>query len=284
MLEFLPKNVKDALRNINLQFVYEIRLRANKPTTVNYKGEYRYLSDYGFTNQSQNALCVRVEDIESAVYCAGKFSVYSVEEQLKRGFLTAEHGERIGLAGQYVFEKGQPLAVRDFTSLCIRVPHVIFGAGDEVYKRCFSNGLQNVLIASPPGQGKTTILRDLSRLLSENTKKNILVCDERGELSVGEIGETCDVLLFSDKTTAFEAGIRALRPNIMITDELSVQDVSAVEKAIVSGITVLASAHFSDISHIKAPYLGVFDRYVLLDRNEIGKIFAIYDKNGRECE
>ena len=282
MLDFLPTNIKDALSNINMQYVFELRLRANKPVMINYNGKYRYLGYYGITEHVKNALICDFEDISECIYSAGNFSVYSVEEQIKRGFITAEHGERLGLAGEYVFENGKPHAIRNFSSVCIRVPHEIKGCGKEVYEKCFLGGLKNVMIASPPGQGKTTILRDLARIISENTAKNILICDERGEIANGEIGGTCDVLKYADKKTAFEAGIRAMRPDLMITDELSKEDCIAVEKAIFSGVIVLASAHFFDICNIEKPFMGLFDRYVILDEKEIGKIKGIYDKNGRE--
>ena len=90
------------------------------------------------------------------------------------------------------------------------------------------------------------------------------------------------MLKFVDKTTAFEAGIRAMRPDIMITDELSKADCSAIEKAIAAGIKVVASAHFSSISHVQAPFLGLFERYVVLDEMQIGKIKGVYDEKGRE--
>lgn len=281
MLEFLPQSVKEALRLLNAQKLYEIRLRADKPVTVNFAGEYRYLGAYGITDIAAKALRCDMQELADCVFRAGKYSVYAVEEQLKSGFITAGNGERIGLAGEYVFEKGQPLAMRNFTSLCIRVPHEIVGCGTEIYTRCLSDRLRNVLIASSPGLGKTTILRDLSRIVSEKRRENILVCDERGELSAGNMGESCDVLRFSDKKTSFEAGIRAMRPSMIITDELSKEDCKAIERAISAGIRVLASAHFTAYAYIQPPFSGLFDRYVFLDENEIGKIKNIYDKEGR---
>ncbi|MBE5751423.1 MAG: hypothetical protein E7357_03330 [Clostridiales bacterium] len=281
MLGFLPPIVRESIRLLNAQKLYEIRLRAGKPVTVNFAGEYRYLGAYGLTDFSEKALYCDMQDLADCVFRAGKYSVYSVEEQIKNGFITAENGVRIGIAGEYVFEKGQPLTIRNFTSLCIRVPHEIIGCGVEIYQRCLRDKMRSVLIVSSPGLGKTTILRDLSRIVSENTRQNVLICDERGEISVGNTGNSCDVLRFSDKKNAFEAGIRAMRPDMMITDELSMDDCKAVEKAVSAGICVLASAHFSVFSNIKDVFLDLFERFVVLDEREIGKIKCIYDNKGR---
>ena len=282
MLEFLPTNIKDGLAHVNLQSLYEIRLRAEKPTTVNYAGKYRYLGPYGLTERTENAIRCTVNDIADCVYRAGNYSVYSVEEQLKQGFLTANDGERLGLAGEYVFEKGQPLTIRNFTSLCIRVPHEIVGCSTGIYTSCMRDKIRSLLIMSPPGLGKTTILRDLSRILSNKTEKNLLICDERGEISAGNVGDSCDVMKFADKKTAFESGVRAMRPDIIITDELSAADCMVLEKAVSAGIIVFASAHFLEMQYVSSPFLGLFERYVLLDTNELGKIRGIYDETGRE--
>ncbi len=282
MLEFLPEAVKNAVKKLNIGYLYELRIRANKPITVNYQGDYKYLGAYGLTEHREKAICCNIDEVSECVLKAGKYSIYSVEEQLKKGFLTAEHGERIGLSGEYVFEGGKPLTVRNFTSLCIRVPHEIKGCAMEVYQKCMSDIAQNLLLMSPPGLGKTTILRDLGRILSEKTRKNILLCDERGELSVGELGDTCDVVRYSDKETAFEAGVRAMRPDIIITDELSIKDLIALEKAIVAGVIVIASAHFSNMRFVPPAFLTLFDRFVLLDGQEIGKIKGVYTKEGKE--
>jgi stage III sporulation protein AA len=279
MLDFLPQYIKNSLKNLNISHVYEIRMRRNKPITINYLGAYRYLGLMGLTEHKEKALTCTAEDISDVVYRAGRYSVYSVEEHIKKGFITAENGERIGIAGEYVFERGQPLTIRDFTSLCIRVPHEVVGCGGYIYQQCMSDKVRSVLIMSPPGMGKTTILRDLSRILAEKTRKNILICDERGEISNGNVGDSCDVVRFLDKNTAFEAGIRALRPEIIVTDELSANDCPALEKAKSAGITIIASAHFSEMVEVTPVFRGLFERFVLLDRQIIGKIFKIYSQS-----
>ncbi len=282
MLEFLPQNLKEGLSHVNLRYVYEIRMRVDKPVTVNYNGSYCYLSAYGITKDRLKAIFPTVEEVSDCVYRAGDYSVYAVEEQLKRGFITAANGERIGIAGEYVFEKGQPWALRSFNALCIRVPHEIVGAGDEIFLRCMSDKVYNLLLISSPGLGKTTILRDLARILSEKAHKNILICDERGELSHGTLGDHCDVIKYSDKPTAFEAGIRALRPDLIVTDEITDRDLEGLKKALFAGVNIVASAHFSSIQLLPTEFLRFFDRIVLLDELRIGGIKAIYNKKGEE--
>ena len=277
MLEFLPENVKEGVAKINLAYLFEIRLRAEAPVMVNYQGEYRYLSVYGITDLKDKAVKPTRADIEECVFKAGEYSVYSIEEQLKQGFLTAKNGERMGISGEYVFENGQPHALRSFNSLCIRVPHEIIGCAGPIYQQCMSDRVRNLLIISPPGMGKTTLLRDLSRILSEKTQKNILICDERGEISIGSLGETCDVIRYCTKKFAFATGIRAMRPEIIMTDEVSIEDLESLKRARDAGVSVIATAHFSEEAYLDLSFKKIFEKIVVLDSQKIGMIKTIYN-------
>ena len=280
MLDFLPQILKNAIKNVNINDVYELRLRVNQPIKINYKGDYCYLGNYGVTTQKNNALVCTRQDIEDCVFKAGNCSVYAVEEQIKRGFITAKNGERIGLAGEYVLENGKPLTIRNFTSLCIRIPHKVEGCGAKIYAACLKDSLKNILICSPPGLGKTTILRDLARQISTYHKCNLLICDERGEICARDAEENVDVLRFCQKETAFEAGIRAMRPDVIVTDELSPHDLGAIERAVHAGITVLASAHIFNFKDVSPQFLRLFSRFVILNEKKIGEIAYVYNAKG----
>ncbi|MBR2903093.1 MAG: hypothetical protein IKC37_00435 [Clostridia bacterium] len=278
MLKFLPQTIQDLLRQINLEKVYEIRMRTKKPLFVNYEGEYRMLGKNGLVWQESSAYVVQGDEIEDTIYRAGDYSVYSIEDQIRQGFLTTEEGVRIGLAGRFIFEKGAALTVRDVTSLCIRVPHDVKGVGERIFRLMTEGGgFLSVLLMSLPGRGKTTALREIARLICERTSKNVLICDERGELSFGETGRSCDVLTYADKKTAFEVGIRTLRPDVIVTDELAEEDIIAVRRAIFAGVCVIASAHIGEEESGRERYGDLFDRYVLLDRNKVGEIQKIFD-------
>lgn len=272
MLEFLPPRLMDAVRHVNLNTLYELRVRAEQPLRANVGGMFVFLGKDGIVYSASGALFPTTEEVEETLFSASGYSVHAVEEQLRRGFVTGNHGERIGIAGTFVCEKDGVLSVHSPTSLCIRIPHAILGCAEEIFSRCFSGGICSVLLMSPPGEGKTTLLRDLTRIVSERTLKNILVSDERGELSAGDLGATADVIRFADKQTAFTAGIRAMRPEIIVTDELLTEDYSAVKCAIESGISVFASAHLTAYENVPQK---IFSKYILLDGlGKIGKIFG----------
>ena len=274
MLDFLSNRLKTAVRHVNLNLLYELRVRAEKPLRANLNGKFVYLGLSGVCSERE-ALYPTVSEIEECIFAASGFSVYSVENQMKKGFLTGKEGERIGLAGSFVYEGAGVLSLHSVTSLCIRIPHEIIGCAEEIYEACLADETRSLLLMAPPGEGKTTILRDLSRLVCERKKLNVLVSDERGELSAGNLGATSDCIKFADKLTAFTAGIRAMRPELIVTDELLPEDYAAARRAVESGISVFASAHLKRFEDVPEK---LFSRYVLL--NGLGKIGTILGEDG----
>ncbi len=277
MLDYLPPRIKNALACLRQEAVYELRLRADKPTRVNYGGEFVCLGEGGIVQSAGEAIVPTREEVEEILFAASGYSVYSVENQIRKGFVTGQDGERLGIAGSYVYDGAGVLSIHAVTSLCIRIPHAVQGCAEEIYARCLKGKLRSLLLLSPPGEGKTTLLRDLSRLICARTGANVLVSDERGELSAGDLGETSDVVRFADKLTVFTSGIRALRPDVIVTDELLPEDYEAVARAVRSGICVLASAHLVRFEDVPQKH---FSRYVFL--RGLGQIDRICDERGRD--
>ena len=296
MLNFLTENILSALRNVNINLVYELRIRANKPVVLNYGGRYIFLGGRGATENIGGAIVASYADIEKIVYRASEFSVYSVTEQLRRGFIAGASGERVGLAGEFVYENGDVFTVKDVTSLNIRVPHEVRGCAEGIYRTCFANGPANALIVSAPGRGKTTILRDLARLISAHHFINILINDERNEICACnkdyslDTGAFTEIIRYADKRDSLVCAMRAMRPDLIITDEIvSAAEAEALAACVRGGIDVIASAHCRDLeSLLRSPVLeetlrgNVFDYYIVLSSDGIGKVSGIYDAQLRE--
>lgn len=277
---FLPSSVTEPLMRIGTDKLYELRLRVNAPIVVNYDFKRLFLGLDRLTVIESEAIICDAESIEETLFRATEYSLYAANETLKAGFVTTASGIRIGIGGECVFDGGKIITIKNFTSLCIRIPHFIRGASDELYRKIFSDGIKNTLIVSAPGYGKTTILKDLCRTLSADY--NVLVIDERGELSDKNLIHT-DIVKYSDKSYAFQYGLRSLAPQIVVTDELSGPgDWECVRKAVNGGVKIIATAHGDTLSSIKnkSEFIdGLFDRYVVLcSSGRAGQIKNIYNE------
>jgi len=276
MLEFLPAKIRSAIYRLNINKLFELRVRAGVVVMVNYGGKYLYLCADGVKNYSDGGIVASADDISEAVYNACGKSVYSVSEQIKRGFISVGN-VRIGICGTCVTEGENVVSVRDFTSLCIRVPHSVEGCAKKIM-HLINVEEASLLILSPPGCGKTTILKDIARAIAEGGRKNLLICDERGELAPSG-GINADVVKYSSKKTAFINAVRAMRPDVIITDELTQEDYNLVHLTSLSGVRVTASAHLERAEDVPQK---CFDYYVVLKKDEIGVIDKILGGNMEE--
>ncbi len=295
MLEkILPDNIYNILINkVNFNSINEIRLRADKPIVLSIGGQRIFLGEYGVTGNLKEAIKVSKITIEDIIFRASECSIYSVNEQIKKGFIVTEGGIRLGLGGDLIEENNNIKTMTNFTSVNIRIPHEIKNCSLPVFDYLLVDGnVMNTLVISPPGAGKTTFLRDFVYQLSErNFAFNVLVLDERGELDLGQngsIGNFADKISFSKKVVGFENGIRSLSPNIIVTDELGKEeDSEAILYAVNCGVKIIASVHSDNINNlIHKPFFEkiiqekCFQRYVLLSmKNGPGTIEGVYNEN-----
>jgi stage III sporulation protein AA len=260
-------------------------------------GRSFFLGPNGLSHNKSDAITASKTDLETIIHKATDYSLYASNEQLKNGFITIRGGVRLGICGEVVIENGQIQTIKNIQSINIRVPHQIRGCAYAALPYIFTKDAPlNTLIVAPPGCGKTTMLRDIAwQICDKYAAPNVLILDERGEIAASYLGESqldcgafCDIISGANKSYGFEFGLRSMRPDVVITDELSTAaDIEMVKNATRSGVTVLASVHARDIDDLRKKPLYktlvedcVFDRYVVLTtRDTAGAISGIFDRN-----
>lgn len=292
ILKYFPSNIKNVLENeIQNQkgFLEEIRIRVQKPIILRFNSTEKIIRY--FTTQ---------EEILNILQYICENSIYSYQKQIAEGFVTINGGHRVGISGSCVIENGKVININYINSLNFRISRQVIGASEKIIEKVLdveNNSILNTLIVSPPGCGKTTILRDLVKQISSGIKRmkfkglNVGIADERGEIAAlykgipqNEIGIKSDVMANVSKSIGLKMLIRSMAPNVVVADEIGTEeDVKIINYAMSSGCKGIFTAHGANLEEL---YLNpiikelintyIFEVIVFLDEKIKGEIKELY--------
>lgn len=294
IMSILPVKIKGILLNQGLNFekLQEIRMREKQPLCVCYEGK-----ETMFPHQ------ITGNELRETLDYISHYSMYAYEQELQQGFITIEGGHRVGISGKVIKEGNQIKNFQYISSINIRVCHEIKGCADRIFPAILEkNEVCHTMIISPPGCGKTTLLRDLIRQISDGNQYlsgvNVGVVDERSEIGgcyqgvpQNHLGKRTDILDNCPKAEGMMLLIRSMSPKVLAVDEIGTrQDMEAISYAIHCGVTIITTVHGNDMDEIKEkPCLRkliesrFFKRYIVLQKGKrIGEIKGIYNERGME--
>lgn len=298
IIRVLSESVQKIIEQERMDFseLQEIRLRIGQPVTVLYQNEELILP----TMYSEKKRLGK-QEMKETIEHISNYSLYAYEHELKQGFITIEGGHRVGMAGQVIMEGGKIKNMKYISSINIRVSHEVLDCANKIFPYItYNKQMYHTLIISPPRCGKTTLLRDVIRQISDGNRWikgcTVGVVDERSELGgcylgviQNNLGMRTDILDRCPKADGMIMLIRSMAPQVVAVDEIGAkEDVHAIEYAMHCGCKMLATAHGDSMEEIcKKPIFEKlirekrFERYVVLsNRYRLGGIEAVYDENG----
>ena len=246
ILKYFPMQIRECIiknANYKLKDIREIRIRVNKPVIL---------------KNFSNDIVIDKETISKIFECICGNSIYAFTDEISNGFVTIFGGHRVGISGKPLYKDGKIYNIKDVSSLNFRVARQVIGAGDKIINLIKKNGIfENTLIISPPGVGKTTVLRDIVRQIS-NCGYEVSLIDERTEIAAcfngipqNDVGKRTDVMDGVNKDDGIRMMVRSMRPDFVATDEIGTDDdAEAIMYAINSGVKVIATAHGNNIQDL----------------------------------
>ncbi|MDF2907986.1 MAG: hypothetical protein K0R34_3307 [Herbinix sp.] len=303
LLKILSLKLRTVFGKLTIDFdkLQEIRLRINAPLLVIYNNQESFISEEAkLVNSPAKAVIVTRNEVRETMEYISNYSLYAFEEEIKQGFITINGGHRIGIAGKIIIEEDVIKGMKHISFINVRLAHQVKGCADRVLPYLINkqnNGIYHTLIISPPRCGKTTLLRDVIRQLSDGSDllagMSIGVVDERSEIGAcymgtpqNELGIRTDILDCCPKAKGMLMLIRSMSPQIIAVDELgSKEELEAIDYVIGCGCKLIATVHGSSLEDIRnKPTLGeliekrLFERYIILSNvRGIGHIEEIYD-------
>ncbi|SHE45839.1 stage III sporulation protein AA [Seinonella peptonophila] len=283
------------------QQLEEVRLRQLRPIELIFTDGVFYIKqDQRILSQSPiDAMIATPEICQRFLNLVSQHSLYTLEEELQKGYITISGGHRVGITGKAILQDGKVTHLRDITHFNIRVAREVKGAGQHFIPYIYNkDGLQNIMIVAPPQCGKTTCIRDLARIVGNHHK--VAIIDERSEIAgclhgvpQFDVGLRTDVLDACPKAEGMMMMIRSMSPDLLIVDELGrEEDGRAIQEAVYTGVRLIATLHGSRITDVtKRPILRsliaerIFSYYIFLDRSKgPGTISTIYDNQLQKIE
>lgn len=291
---YLPENVASALKALSSELkkeITEIRLRKNARASLStYSKNLFFTKDGRVTNKIGESLVCDAKDISLTVnrFCQG--SVYRYMSTINSGFIVTGDGVRVGVCGEGIYDGGKISSVSSFSSVNIRLSREIDSAGDSVSKYLSTHKNASVLIVSPPGYGKTTVIRSVAKAISSgkfSPPLRVSVIDERGEILPSDCGGLIDRFLGYSKPDGIEIAVRLFSPEYVICDEIGLSDdTKAILSVQNSGVPFIATTHGKTLHDaLKRPNIkelvehGIFDTFVRIEKSEKGSVCVFEEIN-----